>query len=447
MIARTNEIRKNAGLVVAGMDASIYRPRTRFARSPGFLANDLLISDPMTQLFPRFIRAIGEIGSRDGDEPSTVDRQDTGNRTSASRARSECVERETRIAPGRRERQERPRKKRQRRPVQEEMDEERAPRTLEASTGMGADEIPSMDMRLGPQRPDAFQPGQEVTCDYVHDEDLPGTSRKFNCAITKDDVVKVRYGAENGKVEGEVLATRLLWALGFGADAVYPVRVRCRGCSADPWVNRDPEAGERVFEPAAIERKFPGEEIKADKDGGWSWKELRHVDERLGGASLAEIDAMRLLAVFIQHTDNKIINERFVCLPGGLSRAGVCDRPFLYMHDVGLTFGHANLFDDNKEGSVSFEDWVATPMWRADPKMCVGHMRQSATGMLGDPQISEAGRQFLAGLLVQLTDKQLHDLFEVARVDHRSRKPGTEIRQPALTSGSCLQGEAGRNRE
>ena len=179
--------------------------------------------------------------------------------------------------------------------------------------------IPSMDMRLGPERPDSFQPGQEVTCDYVHEEELPGTSRKFNCAITKDDVVKVRYGEENGKVEGEVLATRLLWALGFGADAVYPVKVRCRGCSADPWVNRDPEAGERVFEPAAIERKFPGEEIKADKDGGWSWKELRHVDEQLGGAPLAQIDAMKLLAVFIQHTDNKIINERFVCLPGGLT--------------------------------------------------------------------------------------------------------------------------------
>ena len=292
-------------------------------------------------------------------------------------------------------------------------------------------DIPSMNLRLGPQGPEAFQPGQEVTCDYVYDEELPGTSRKFNCAISKNDVVKVRYGEENGKVEGEVIATRLLWALGFGADAVYPVKVHCRGCSADPWVNRQPVAGEQSFDVAAIERKFPGKEIKADKDGGWSWKELRHVDERLGGAPPAQLDAMRLVAVFMQHTDNKIINERFVCLPGGLDENGTCDRPFLYMHDVGLTFGHANLFDINKESSVSFADWVDTPMWRADPKMCVGHMRRSATGMLGDPQISEAGRKFLADLLVQLSDQQLHDLFEVARVDHRSRKPGTE--EPAAS--------------
>jgi hypothetical protein len=178
-------------------------------------------------------------------------------------------------------------------------------------------DIASMDLRLGPQSREAFRPDEEVTCDYVYNEDLPGTSRKFNCAINKNDVVKVRYGEENGKVEGEVLGTRLLWALGFGADAVYPVKVRCRGCSADPWVNRQPVASEQYFEVAAIERKFPGEEIKADKDGGWSWKELRHVDEQLGGAPVAHLDAMRLLAVFIQHTDNKIINERFVCLPGG----------------------------------------------------------------------------------------------------------------------------------
>lgn len=286
--------------------------------------------------------------------------------------------------------------------------------------------IPAMNLRLGPQGREAFQPGQDVACDYVFDEDLPGTSRKFKCAISADDVVKVRYGQENGKVQGEVLATRLLWALGFGADAVYPVRVHCRGCSNDPWVDRRPVAGEQYFELAAIERKFPGEEINADKDGGWSWKELRHVDEQLGGAPPAQLDALRLLAVFIQHTDNKIINERFVCLPGGTAADGSCNRPFLYMHDVGLTFGHANLFDVNNEASVSFEDWASTPMWRADPKMCVGHMRRSATGMLGDPQISEAGRKFLADLLVQLTDTQLHDLFEVARVDHRSRKPGSE---------------------
>jgi hypothetical protein len=47
--------------------------------------------------------------------------------------------------------------------------------------------------------------------------------------------VKVKYGAGNSEVYGAVVATRLLWALGFGADAQYPVIVVCRGCSRDLW--------------------------------------------------------------------------------------------------------------------------------------------------------------------------------------------------------------------
>ena len=39
--------------------------------------------------------------------------------------------------------------------------------------------------------------------------------------------------------------------------------------------------------------------------------------------------------------------------------------------------------------------------------------------------IGEEGRRFLANLLQQLSDRQLHDLFEVARVELRLRAPGT----------------------
>jgi hypothetical protein len=93
--------------------------------------------------------------------------------------------------------------------------------------------VPAMSLRDGPQDQGAFPPNALVTCDYVEAK-LSGTSRKFDCAISKDDVVKVRYGRDNAEVEGAVLASRLLWALGFGADRVYPVRVVCRGCSPDP---------------------------------------------------------------------------------------------------------------------------------------------------------------------------------------------------------------------
>jgi hypothetical protein len=62
-----------------------------------------------------------------------------------------------------------------------------------------ATNIAQMDLRAGPQDPGAFQPDEAVTCDYVETK-LPGTSRKFDCALSEEDVVKVRYGEEGARV-------------------------------------------------------------------------------------------------------------------------------------------------------------------------------------------------------------------------------------------------------
>src|SRR5262245_43925684 len=79
-------------------------------------------------------------------------------------------------------------------------------------------ETARLNLREGPGG-GGFQPNELVNCDYFH-EPRSGTSPKFSCALAGGDVVKVRYGASNGEVEGSVLATRLLWALGFAADRV-----------------------------------------------------------------------------------------------------------------------------------------------------------------------------------------------------------------------------------
>lgn len=277
--------------------------------------------------------------------------------------------------------------------------------------------VAAMDLRAGPPGKDSFAPNQLVACDYVETK-LPGSSRKFACRIGDGDILKVRYGADNGEVEGSVLASRLLWALGFGADRVYPVRVECRGCSPDPWTKPERAPGEQLFDPAAIERKPAGHEMKADGGSGWAWPELKNVDEKLGGATRAQVDALTLLAVLMQHTDSKPEQQRLLCLDGGLAEDGECEQPFLMVHDVGLTFGHGNFSNRTTTGSVNYSEWARTPVWR-DREACIGHLSRSHSGTLGDPQISEAGRAFLANLLAQLTDSQLHDLFDVARVESR----------------------------
>jgi hypothetical protein len=277
--------------------------------------------------------------------------------------------------------------------------------------------VAQMDIRTGPAGKDAFALDAMVTCDHSEVK-LTGSSRKFDCKTADGDRLKVRYGIANGEVEGSVIASRLLWALGFAADREYPVRVTCRGCSADPWTDRTKASGTAVFDPAVIERKPEGDEMKSSDGAGWAWTELPLVDEAAGGATHAQRDGFILLAVFMQHTDNKAEQQRLLCLPGGVDDKGRCDKPFLAIHDVGLTFGHANYLNRTSTGSVNFQQWSTTPIWR-DEERCVGHMSQSSSGTIGDPTISEAGRAFLASLLVQLTDQQIHDLFAVARVEQR----------------------------
>jgi hypothetical protein len=283
-------------------------------------------------------------------------------------------------------------------------------------------QVASMNLLEGPKRKDAFRPGETVTCDYV-DTRLGGHTPKFACALTRDDVLKVRYGRDNGEVYASVAATRLLWALGFGADATYPVRVICRKCPRELSVEGRPEPGQVLFDIATIERKAPGREIEAPSAGpGWAWPELDLVDDAAGGAPLAHRDALKLLAVMLQHTDSKPEQQKLVCLDDHESKrdAAECKKPFLMIHDVGQMFGHANLFNRNSIGSVNLHQWLDAPVWK-DPARCVGNLSPSQTGTLTDPVISESGRAFLSGLLAQLTGDQLRDLFTVARF---AEKPG-----------------------
>src|SRR4051812_33995638 len=289
-------------------------------------------------------------------------------------------------------------------------------------------QIASVDIKAGPQDVKAFTPEETVRCEYALKK--VASTPKFYCELDAGpppDIVKVKYNEKNGEVYGEVAATRLLWALGFGADRMYPVKVVCRGCSADPITMQTKQAGERLFDPAAIERQMPGKIIESSSDSGWSWEELSSVDPRLGGAPLEQRDALKLLAVFLQHTDNKPAQQRLVCLDnvkGKHSDNGECAHPFMMLNDVGRTFGKANVFNKDMPGSVDLRAWSGAPIWK-DKTGCVGNMPRSITGSLENPLIGEQGRQFLASLLGRLSDAQIHDLFEVARFTRR--QPTTTI--------------------
>lgn len=278
-----------------------------------------------------------------------------------------------------------------------------------------ATNIRTIDLKRGPQGPLAFQPGETVTCEFTPKSHGAGSTRKFECVLPSGRALKVRYGRDNGEVYAQVAATRLLWALGFGATRMYPVKVVCHGCPADPFKDKTtaPRSSVTTFDPATIEVKADGETIETKPDEGWSWDEIDLVDEKTGGASVRERDALKLLAVLMQHSSTKAINQRILCLD-----APACRRTELLVLDVGKTFGRANVWNNDHTGAVNYKAWSGMPIWK-ESTGCVADLPGSLTGTLHNPHISEEGRKFLADLLNQLSDAQIRDLFEVARFTQR----------------------------
>jgi hypothetical protein len=281
-----------------------------------------------------------------------------------------------------------------------------------------ATDVRSMDLKAGPQGRFAFKPGETVTCDFLPRPHGSGSTLKFACALPSGHELKVRYGGRNGEVYAQVAATRLLWGLGFGANRMYPVKVVCHGCPPNPFKDRTPAdpSSAVVFDPATIDVKADGKVVETEPDEGWSWKELDRVDEAAGGAPRSQREALELLAVLIQHSSNKAINQRILCLD-----EPACAHSLMMITDVGKTFGRANPLNDDTTGSVNFKEWSRMPIWKRGSGDCVGDLPASWSGTLRDPRIGEPGRKFLADLLMQLTDSQLHDLFDVARFTQRDR--------------------------
>jgi len=289
----------------------------------------------------------------------------------------------------------------------------------------------SLNLMAGPALPPAQRIGAQTTCTYAHPEKpLSGDTPKFECAITSGDTVKVKYGENNGEVYAEVAASRLLWALGFRVDTIVPTRVTCRNCPVDPFSvsakqwRRNPPAdlATRVFVPAIIERNVPGKSVDVPGYEGWAWPELDQLQTRGAGATRAQIDALKLLAVFIQHSDSKPDQQDIVCEEGRHRKDArgneTCRAAWLVIKDLGATFGKATRLNSSK---MNLADWDDAGVWKTGQR-CVGDLPRSMTGSLEDPVIGEAGRRLLAQKLMQLGDRQLRDLFTVSQVEKRAEE-------------------------
>jgi hypothetical protein len=307
-------------------------------------------------------------------------------------------------------------------------------------------DIPTMDIMAGPHSEISVRPEQEVTCRFVEPKTRSkGFSPKFKCKLNDGPTVRVKYSSR--ETYSEIAATRLLWALGFYTDEVYPVKLKCLGCPAKNPSHpaKDEPRIEIVFEDAIIEHNFSGEEIGEFRDEGWKWAELDQVEAKFGGSSRAEVDALKLIAVFLQHSDSKPPQQRLACFPNDLSHYlwhQTCQQSVLMVQDVGATFG-MSAPKVEAFSSMYLRGWENEPIWKTELEEekgnCVGNVVPSRGGDLRHPEISEAGRKFLSDLLNQLTDQQIANLFIVARAERTDETLLEQGREREVTIDDWVQ--------
>lgn len=282
--------------------------------------------------------------------------------------------------------------------------------------------LTTSDLGHNPGGDDGWSRDATVECRF-QPSGVGGSTPKFDCLLANGDVVKVKYGRDNPEVFSEVIATRLLATLGFPADRMYTVeRVRCLGCPPDPFKALQclndgtpvstcfptvDDTRAMVFEDAVIERPLEGRKVETRRDRGWTWEELGTIDPGAGGAPRAHVDALRLMAVYLGHWDNKAQNQRLVCLDD--REEGSCERPLAMVQDLGDAFGPFKL---------DLDGWRRLPVWK-DAATCRVSMRSLPYegSTFPDTAISEEGRAFLAERLRGLTRAHLRTLVAGARLD------------------------------
>jgi hypothetical protein len=302
--------------------------------------------------------------------------------------------------------------------------------------------IEKTDLAHNPPAPFLARSRDEAICKFIPRK-IGGTTPKFFCAFEGGQVLKVKYGRD-AEIHAEVAASRLLHAMGAGANHMYYLKtLRCFGCPREPEallrclssesadVRHDCErsygevtaAGELKlkldygtyvdFTKVSVESWAEGKTIETPGAQGWGWDELERAQAGGEGASRAERDALRLLAVFLNDWDNSPNNQRLICLPGSEDADGRCTRPFAYMDDVGATFGRAGRIATHSESGLDVDGWMRVPMWK-DRERCVVkiHSPMLHHATFDDAVITEAGRRMIADRLGRLGPRQIRGLFE-----------------------------------
>ncbi|HUI83023.1 MAG TPA: hypothetical protein VL240_02310 [Candidatus Binatia bacterium] len=260
----------------------------------------------------------------------------------------------------------------------------------------------------------------------------------------KADRVKVKYlkppypdhNPRFNEVFTSVAATRFMWVLGFPADHDYPAgSASCIGCTADPFGKKltDNKASLKnppsAFKVVNVERELPWDEINPENDETWSWDDAArfYANGEWTHQQKVEYDAYRLALGLIHYHNALPQQNRVDCAEWKQETAGkakVCQRPVIYVHDLGSTFGKkrgpGDVLGTNPRGSFS--------AWEPQTVFVNGGNCELRATLLGDKQVLKEAQDVMIQRLARLDRATVKSIFRTARFQMMDQKQVKRLR-------------------
>ncbi len=233
-----------------------------------------------------------------------------------------------------------------------------------------------------------------------------------------------------------VATTRFMWVLGFPADHVYPAgSASCIGCTDDPFGKKlaDNKASLKdapaTFKIVNAERDLPWDQIDPEDDETWSWTDANkfYSDGEWSHQQKVEFDAYRLALGLIHYYNALPQQNRLVCAQWDSTAAGhakICQKPIIYVHDLGSTFGKKrsgfDLFGTNPRGSFAAYEPQSVFV---NPGNC-----ELRATLLGDKQVLKEAQDLMIQRLQHLDRQTVKSIFQVARFNMMDQKQVQRLR-------------------
>jgi hypothetical protein len=254
-------------------------------------------------------------------------------------------------------------------------------------------------------------------------EDHNGTNPKFDVRDADGKKWRVKLGTE---ARPEVVASRLLWAVGYFANEDY-LLPNATVANLNMRRGRDLIHGDAITD-ARFARK-PGSEKKI---GDWRWKSNPFKGSR-------ELNGLRVMMAVMNNWDLKDVNN-------AVYQDDKHDRQIFLVSDVGATFASndEHIHHDTDKGNLaSYEHSkfitkktgkdvsFGTPMLpvgllREGPVLLGETVRRSAIDWIGK-DIPIADARWVGGMLAQLSHKQLEDAFRAGNFPDDEREAFVSI--------------------